>query len=698
MESTTTSIGETELDLIEMMDEVILQSSSLSHFMQMALDLICVGLKKASGGLIVLPNLRQETLQAAWHNAPPGWVTQNGGLSTEIEAQVRAVRKTGTEHSDNGIHTYPVHNRRKLIGILILSEATATPQENETLLILSRMIGQRVRNLQANTATIGRDQMNLLLRTFNENEGSTEDMVAARENMLKNAIKAYGASAAILLVTMQESGSTVSRQIFLKNRPPTEPQKIELSDGLLRSCMDSDELMQWGNLATNPRANPKIDGVDGAPCASLVAIPMIINGQKKGVIGILDSQVFPLDPVDQSLAMSMSTSMARMIHGAEIRQQIKSMDDELTLKKSEAANSRNALKVLFESSRYLFYIINQDFKIVIVNSNRAKLADASPAELVGKVCHEVLYHQSEICEGCLVGKTLRTGESTSRSKRTWSKDTPSDWEVVITAIFNNKGAPVQAVISEQDVTEKRRLEAELLQNEKLIATGQLAASVAHELNNPLAAVIANAQLLLKDIPPQNQDLIESVKLIELAGLRASHVVKNLLGMARNDVYEFSLIDLNESIQDCLSLLSHEFVARPIAIRFERGQNLPPILASRENLESIWINLLMNSIEAIGTETGSIEINTFYDEGNFYVLFRDSGMGIPEEQLGRIFEPFYTTKSRGRGTGLGLSVVQQVVKAHSGSIQVESEVGKGTTFTVILPEKQPGLMQKSSGSE
>jgi len=150
------------------------------------------------------------------------------------------------------------------------------------------------------------------------------------------------------------------------------------------------------------------------------------------------------------------------------------------------------------------------------------------------------------------------------------------------------------------------------------------------------------------------------------------------------------VDINDPIQDALSLLSHEFVARPIAIRFERGQNLPSIIASREHLESIWINLLMNSIDAIGDETGTIEINTFYDEGNFYVLFRDSGGGISEEHLGRIFEPFFTTKGHGGGSGLGLSVVKRIVKAHSGSIQVDSDIGKGTTFTIILQKSSRNL--------
>jgi len=106
---------------------------------------------------------------------------------------------------------------------------------------------------------------------------------------------------------------------------------------------------------------------------------------------------------------------------------------------------------------------------------------------------------------------------------------------------------------------------------------------------------------------------------------------------------------------------------------------------------------MNSIESIGTDSGSIEINTFYDEGNFYVLIRDSGIGIPDEQLGRIFEPFFTTKSHGRGTGLGLSVVKRIVHAHSGSIQVDSEIGKGTTFNGY-PARNARRMQRPASTK
>jgi signal transduction histidine kinase len=688
MENNHSRIGESELDLIEMMDEIILESNSLSTFLQMAVDLVCLGLKNPSGGVIILPNLRQETLQFAWHNPQPGWLDANGVPSTTMEELVHAVQMDLREQEKDNLLAMPIVNRKKLIGVLILVQNEFNSEEMDVLRILTRMIGQKVRHFQANAATIGRDELNALLRTYCNAVGTSEELLRAGEKIFSSMIKAYNAQAIILVTGSDGTKSSATKRVFLGPNQWQGEQKIEFSTGLLRECLDSGELTQWGNAKTNPRANNLVDRVEEVPSATLVGIPLCTAGRKFGVIGILDSGLFPLDPVDQSLALSISTILAQILYNAELSENIKHLDDELSIKKVEAANSTTALKVLFESTPFLFYIINQEYKIVTINSGRAKLAESSPHDLIGRVCHEALFQSQEICQGCLAGTTLESGKSTSRSKRNWIKDTPFDWEVNCYAIHNNKGVTIQAVISEIDVTEKRRLEAELLQNEKLVAMGQLAATVAHEINNPLAAIIANAKLLLKDTPSQNQDLVESVKLIELAGLRASHVVKNLLGLARKEEYEFAPMDINESIQDALSLLSHEFMSRPIAIRFERGQNLPPIVASRENLESIWINLLMNSIESIGTDSGSIEINTFYDEGNFYVLIRDSGIGIPDEQLGRIFEPFFTTKSHGRGTGLGLSVVKRIVHAHSGSIQVDSEIGKGTTFTVILPEMQP----------
>lgn len=689
MERNQEYIGVDDLDLIEMMAEIIIDCRSLPAFMQMSLDLLCAGMKRPSGGLIVLPNLKQTDVLKVWHLPAEEWQVKGDSLSQPLEMLLDQLKDTGQIQSGSGAWAIPVINRRKLLAMLVLSGEAFSVEEAELLEILTRMMGERIQKFQSSYKTMEREQLKPLFSSVSLKNNGAENVEDAVRRICNNMLQSFQAEGLILVRPPEDGKKTFTRQVVNGNAWWSKREEVDFSGGLLYEAYRKNELMQWSKVREKHSVAGSIDLLEGTAGSTLIGIPIQEGHKAIGIVGLVDSQLFPLDAVDQSLAVLLCKMLGQMYSAENLSARLLALNDELRLRKSEAANTRTALKVLFESTPFLFYIINHEFKIVAINSFRARLAGGSPAELMGKVCYEALYQNSKACEECLVSTTLRTGEGSTWKKRNWNKDdTASDWEVTCYPIKNSKGKTIQAVVSEQDVTEKRRLEAEALQNEKLVAAGQLAASVAHEINNPLAAIIANAQLLLKDISPEDKDLVESVKLIELAGLRASQVVKNLLRLARNEEYEFTPVDINECIQDALSLLSHEFVARPIAIRFERGQNLPPIIASREHLESIWINLLMNSIDAIGDETGTIEINTFYDEGNFYVLFRDSGEGISEEHLGRIFEPFFTTKGHGGGTGLGLSVVKRIVKAHSGSIQVDSEIGKGTTFTIILPEVQP----------
>ncbi len=690
MEAPLEKMGQPELDLIDQLDEVLSASNSMLSALQMALDLICIGLNRASGGLIVPPSLRQENARKVWYQPDPQWVLADGALAEPVARlaaeTLRSERQQVLDKKTSGMVGIPVMNRKKPIGILLLSGGAVSDAEENLLENLLRLLAKRIRSYQTDAATIGRDQFAAILRTASSAQSSL-DFETLKTRIAATLVNATQAQGIILILPAETSQQKWTRTVFIKKDGWHVENSIEFSHGLLRECIDRGELLQWRKPVEQAAINTVIDLVDGIQNRSLVGVPLLAGGQRMGTLGILDSNYFPFDEITKSLVTSLAGTLAAAFYTRHLVGQVKSANAEIAAKRFEVTNSRSALRVLFESIPFSFYIINQEFRIVAVNSARAQMAGSTIPALVGKVCYEGLYHSKKICQGCLVSTTLQTGTNSTREKRTWLKnDTASDWVINCYPINDNAGKTVQAILVEQEVTEKRRLEAELIQSDKLVATGQLAAGVAHEINNPLAAIIANAQILLQDIPPENQDLIESVKLIELAGLRASHVVKNLLGLARKEEYDFTRVDLNESIQDALSLLSHEFVARPIAIRYERGLNLPPIIASREHLESIWINLLMNSIEAISDEAGSIEINTLYDEGDFYILIKDSGVGIPEEQLGRIFEPFYTTKSHNRGTGLGLSMVKRIVKAHSGSIQVDSEIGKGTTFTVILPEK------------
>ncbi len=347
--------------------------------------------------------------------------------------------------------------------------------------------------------------------------------------------------------------------------------------------------------------------------------------------------------------------------------------------------SRNTLRALFDSLPISLYIIDTNYTLAAINYSRSERVGGKPNQLVGGKCYEMLYLRSSPCPGCRANETFGTGENSVRLSRSWmDAEKFIEWEIATFPIFDERNIVTQTIIVEQDVTEKRNLESNLIQSEKLAAVGQLAAGVAHEINNPLTAIIANAQILRRDIQSIDPDMLESIKLIEMAGTRASQVVRNLLGIARKEKYEFEPIDLNETLQNALSLVQHELIGRPIRVELHLADEMPRVVASQDQLQGVWINLILNAIDAIDKETGLITILSEYNGTEFQVAITDNGKGIPADHLPRVFEPFFTTKLPGRGTGLGLSVCLRAIRHHGGNLQVDSQLGKWTRFTVTLP--------------
>ena len=229
-------------------------------------------------------------------------------------------------------------------------------------------------------------------------------------------------------------------------------------------------------------------------------------------------------------------------------------------------------------------------------------------------------------------------------------------------------------------------QAQLFQSAKLSAIGELAAGVAHEISNPLTTIIGDIQLLLQKMKP-GQPGYESAKAIERAGWRANKVIRNLLSFSRQEEYDFAPTDINDTIESALSLIAYQIERANIRIDKDLASDLPPVLASAHHLEEVWINLLLNARDAIPEgQEGEIRISSRLDKPSrsLRVLISDNGCGIRPEHLERLFEPFFTTKDRSKGTGLGLYISYNIIEQHRGSIQVESEVGKGTTFIITLP--------------
>ncbi len=246
-----------------------------------------------------------------------------------------------------------------------------------------------------------------------------------------------------------------------------------------------------------------------------------------------------------------------------------------------------------------------------------------------------------------------------------------------------------ASLRERDRRQKAESEIRLLQSEKQASIGKLAAGVAHEINNPLTGVLTFTHMLLrrKDI---GDDIRSDLRKIAHATERVREIVKGLLDFSRQTKLDPEPLDVNRLVQSTMSLLENQALVRGIRLIFEPGEELPMLTLDRSQVESALLNIILNALDA--TEPGeSITLSTgigiFATQGyrkGVEIAVIDTGCGIPPENLDKLFDPFFTTKEVGQGTGLGLAVSYGIVKRHGGTIRVQSEVGRGSTFTIWLP--------------
>ena len=248
---------------------------------------------------------------------------------------------------------------------------------------------------------------------------------------------------------------------------------------------------------------------------------------------------------------------------------------------------------------------------------------------------------------------------------------------------DGRGGLLGHVLTIRNASDGRHREEQLRQSEKLAALGELVAGVAHELNNPLTGISAFAQLLLED--GLDPDQHESVRLIKREADRAVGVIRDLLLFARKSGPTRSPVDVNELIRLTLRLRTYGLRSAGIDVQVELDPELPPVAGDSQRLQQVILNLIVNAEHALqGTDRRRLVVRTDRAREGVAVSVTDNGTGIDEETRQRIFEPFFTTKPPGQGTGLGLSVSYGIVRAHGGTIQIETTPGVGTTFRVTLP--------------
>jgi signal transduction histidine kinase len=251
-------------------------------------------------------------------------------------------------------------------------------------------------------------------------------------------------------------------------------------------------------------------------------------------------------------------------------------------------------------------------------------------------------------------------------------------------IMDERGEVVSIVRNAKDITAEKRVEQRIQHAEKLAALGQLAGGIAHEINNPLGVILCYADLLkgqLADFPQGFKD----ASTIEKHAVNCQRIVADLLEFARGQETERQPTDLNPTIEEVVRMVEPQFRRQHCEIELDLKPGLPLVKIDANKMKQVYLNLVMNARQAI-KDRGVIRIQTRYlpEAGKVHLIFWDNGIGISPEIIDRIFDPFFSTKKTGDGTGLGLSVSYGIVKDHGGDIQVESEPGQWTRFTIELP--------------
>jgi signal transduction histidine kinase/HAMP domain-containing protein len=371
-------------------------------------------------------------------------------------------------------------------------------------------------------------------------------------------------------------------------------------------------------------------------------------------------------------------------------QSLRDHEDRIKVSQEKLATQNILIESIINSLPYSLYVLDKDMTIVLLNTHAAAACLNSKGGSSSECCRgaNVLAllpgEDLKLALGEAINGVFATGEAKSLEYRVPGEG--GHEKVMLTSVFPVlPGATGQAeyvVWMSEDVTRKKELESNIISSEKLAAVGQLAAGIAHEVNNPLGGIL-NCLYNFRHKKLTDDRKAEYIVFMEDGIKRVQNIVRQLLDFAQQHAPELKLTDVNAMIEGLIPLFGHLVKGRDVTLTTNLAQGLPPIMADKHQIEQIVVNLILNALQAV-SGGGTISVRTSVEGGWFCVEVADDGCGISKENLGRVFDPFFTTKGVGKGTGLGLSVSRGIIERHKGRIEVDSQAGKGSTFRVYLP--------------
>ncbi len=431
-----------------------------------------------------------------------------------------------------------------------------------------------------------------------------------------------------------------------------------------------------------------------------------LTNSKKVLLDILHLKPKGVGVLDHNICRLLKTFFSN------IDQKLKSAEQQVVLEKMIS-------EFLIQQTNEQIVVLNTDFTIAEANEAYLNVLGKSKQEVVGAHCYKIIHGFDMPCSSsqpgfdCPMLETLRTGESAHVINEHNGPEGPTAYYNMVTyPVKNPKGEVVQVIEIWRDITEVissrwekrvKELKADLnrlIQEDRMISLGKLAASCVHEINNPIQGLLTFSDLMLKIVAegePSEKDLQQLKEFLSLMTNeleRCGNIVSGLLSFSRQSSMAYENIDLSQILDSVLTLTRHRMELQKIQLVTELSDSPLVIKGDATHLQQCFLNLVFNAIEAM-PEGGRLDVISRHDisENQVVIEIRDTGCGISEEDMGHIFDPFFTTKPVGQGTGLGLSIVYGIVKNHNGNIRIDSKVGQGSSFVLEFSADSSSLNKR-----
>ena len=432
-----------------------------------------------------------------------------------------------------------------------------------------------------------------------------------------------------------------------------------------------------------------------------MAVPLIHQDRVVGVVAVESPHPNAYTTDDLNLLSTVAGSLALALKNAELYSEAKLTSENLKTmveqRTHELQNQKKFMECIVDSLPIGIYVIDRDFTVVTWNKKRETgILGISRDQIIGRKIFSVF---SKMGQQKLKGEfdhVFSTGSAFETETVSWSSGEKRHYHLRKIPMSLEGDDVTHVITLGEDISDRKRMEESLLTNEKLASIGKLAAGIAHEINNPLAAIAGCVEGLISRLADSElsrlgalEDFPEYLKIIEDEIGRCKGIIKNLLDFSRSKEILQQEINVNETLEQTFQLLKHHKGFKQVTVIQELNPDCSLVVGSSGELRQVFLAMAINAMDALN-ESGTLTIRTDNEtrNGQSFVLvqFQDSGIGIPARNLNKIFDPFFTTKPVGKGTGLGLSICYGIIRSHNGFIKVKSEENKGSLFEIYIPAK------------